>query len=384
MKNICMFNIGDIYGKQTGGVKRFKELYFYLKESGYDVDLYCASPKNVLRENGITGAGIIELKGKYKGIFNIPSHAIYKNNQNLYKSIKERQYDAVISFDVPSTIGLCLAKMQNVYYFVRQDLIQYRKIQYEDKGMNAIKKWILLFAGWFMEWICVSRSYRIISQCQYDLDHIKKRHKLSSREIERKSYIQINNVNPSWIKENNGVADGFSDDNEKVYDLIYVGNFDDDRKGYRLFLDAYGILRDRNIKLKAIMLGDGVHKKECEERHKDDNIAFSGFVRNVGDYIRKSYLMVVPSYADSCPNTIMESLQKGTPVIGADSSGIPEILNDKQWRFALNAESLADKIQDILKRENYDKCKAMQKKRTKELTFNWGESIEKILLEKIY
>ena len=28
---ICMFSIGDIYGKQTGGIKRFKELYFYLK-----------------------------------------------------------------------------------------------------------------------------------------------------------------------------------------------------------------------------------------------------------------------------------------------------------------------------------------------------------------
>lgn len=379
MKRICMFNIGDIYGKQTGGIKRFKELYFYLRESGYDVDLYCASSKDVLLKNGIPDADVIKLKGKYKGFFNIPSHEIYKNNQDLYEKIIQNKYDAVISFDVPSTIGLCLADVPKVYYFVRQDLIQYRKIQYEDSGMNVFKKSILLFAGWFMEGICARKSYWIISQCQYDLNQIKKRHKCLRRKIERKSSIQINNINPSWIMED----DTSLKNTTKKYDLIFVGNFDDDRKGYRLFLDAYKILSDRNTKLKAVMLGEGVHKKECMENYKDEDILFAGFVDNVGDYIRRSRLMVVPSYADSCPNTIMESLQKGTPVIGADSSGIPEILTDEQWRFALNANLLADKIQNVLKDENYDKCKAMQKKRAMELTFNWGESIEKILLERI-
>lgn len=377
MKKICMFNIGDLYGKQTGGIKRFKELYFYLKSVGHTVDLYCASPKDILKKNGISDAEVIKLKGTKKSFFNIPSYEIYKNNQDIYERIKKNNYDAVVSFDVPSTIGLCLAKVPNVYYFIRQDLIQYRKIQYNDIGMNVIKKNILLCAGWLMESICARNSYRIISQCQYDLNQIMKRHKWLRKRIEMKSRIQINNINPSWIIETSDCRE----DMPLKYDLIYIGNFDDDRKGYRLFLDAYKILSDRGIKLKSVMLGEGVHKKECMERYKGEDILFTGYIDTVGDYIQRSQLMVVPSYADSCPNTIMEALQKGTPVIGADSSGIPEILINKQWRFALNPEALAEKIQFLLSKKNYAQFKIMQKKRAEELTFNWGAAIEKKMFD---
>lgn len=372
---ICMFSIGDIYGKQTGGIKRFKELYFYLKKAGHDVKLYCATDIEILKKNGITEAESVKTDGRYKGFLRIPSYVIYKNNQEIYKKISNEKYDCVISFDVPSTIGLCLKGIPNIYYFVRQDLIQYRKIQYENMNMKPLKKNILLIAGWIMEGICVRKSYKIVSQCKYDLNQIKIRHIFCKWMIKKKSIIQINNINPSWIKKCVNTIDR----SQCSFDVIFVGNFDDSRKGYQLFIDAVQLLKERGTKLKIVMLGGGKYLDVCIQKYRD--ILFTGFVNNVGDYISQSRLMVVPSYADSCPNTIMEALQVGIPVIGADSSGIPEILTNAEWRFALTPESLADIIQNILKSENYAACMNEQRKRADELTFDWGQAIENILCE---
>ena len=375
-RKICMFNIGDIYGKQTGGIKRFKELYFHLRNCGYSVDLYCASSKDVLKQNGINEPQTLNLTGKHKGFLGIPSHAIYLNNKDLYKKIKANNYDCVISFDVPSTIGLCLSEIKNIVYFVRQDLISYKKIQYKDLGMSRMKIQCLLFAAWVMEGVCSDKANTIITQCQFDLNQITKRHPLIKGRIKAKSKIQINNINPSWI-----VSDSEeTKTSEKQYDLIFIGNFDDTRKGYKLFLDALDVLHGKGLRYSAVMLGEGQQLAACKKKYMmQGKIIFTGFVKNPEEYIKKSRLMVVPSYADSCPNTIMESLQIGVPVIGANSSGIPEILNNQNWRFDLAPEALSEKIQQVFTGNNLRQYSESQAKRAYELTFDWGEAIERIM-----
>ena len=48
MKKICMFTIGDLFNNQTGGKKRFLELYHYLIINNYQVDLFCGNSQEEL------------------------------------------------------------------------------------------------------------------------------------------------------------------------------------------------------------------------------------------------------------------------------------------------------------------------------------------------
>ena len=53
---------------------------------------------------------------------------------------------------------------------------------------------------------------------------------------------------------------------------------------------------------------------------------------------------MVPSWSDSCPNTVLEALYNEIAVIGSKAGGIPEILIDKDSLFDLNKVSLKESI----------------------------------------
>ncbi len=65
-------------------------------------------------------------------------------------------------------------------------------------------------------------------------------------------------------------------------------------------------------------------------------------------------IFCIPSVLDNLPNTVIESLLCGTPVLGADSGGIPEMIieNETGWLFnPYSAESLADKIKELYRKD---------------------------------
>lgn len=89
--------------------------------------------------------------------------------------------------------------------------------------------------------------------------------------------------------------------------------------------------------------------------------------------LKQCDLLVVPSYADSCPNTVMEALYNEVPVIGSKAGGIPEILNNEDSLFELDSYSIKSKILTLKNNEaSLQKLKELQKSRKNELTFDWA------------
>ena len=124
--------------------------------------------------------------------------------------------------------------------------------------------------------------------------------------------------------------------------VLYFGRYDKE-KGIQTLLDVCKELPD----IPFVFAGSG---------SLEGKISFIPNVKNAGfksgtelvDLIRKARFSIYPSeWYENCPFSVMESQMYGTPVIGADIGGIPELINDGvngELFESGNASALKEKI----------------------------------------
>lgn len=373
-KKICMYSIDSVIGEKSGGVKRFYELTKYLISEGYEVILISKDSQEEMSKMDIKGKSLKITSDKMSG------YNVIKKNKEIFKYIKNNNFDRVIVFDVRAALSLALYNIKNIYLFLRQDFLSYKKIQLESRKVNNIKKKIIISLMMFGEYLCLKKSKKLVVQCKYDLEQLEKRHKLIKNNIRKKTVIQINNDNPSWIV-NNKLEIKNNQDNKK-YDIVFVGNFNTYRKGHDILLKVLKELNEEKYLIKSAIIGDGLDFEYYKDKYKDNKeIEFLGRIKNPALIIINSKLAIVPSYADSCPNTVLEALYLNIPVIGSNRGGIPEILNNEDWTFELNENAMKKAIKKYLEDDYNNKLKIEQETRKKELEFDWSEKIRNIIEE---
>ena len=108
--------------------------------------------------------------------------------------------------------------------------------------------------------------------------------------------------------------------------LLYVGQLAD-HKGVDTLIGAVSRL-ETDLRLDIVGRGEVREQLEAQARG-DDRITFHGFVseQSLDAFYREATLSVVPSrYPDNSPMVIYESFARGTPVIGTEMGGIPELI----------------------------------------------------------
>lgn len=108
-------------------------------------------------------------------------------------------------------------------------------------------------------------------------------------------------------------------------------------KGQHLFLEAAADLVEKGVPVRFELLGGPLFGQEqYADRLKQfvhssglaPHVCFQGFVSDVSARIRKWDLLVHASTApDPCPNVVIEAMAAGVPVVGANSGGVPELLD---------------------------------------------------------
>lgn len=138
--------------------------------------------------------------------------------------------------------------------------------------------------------------------------------------------------------------------------ILFAGvNTQDPRKGFAYFKAATHLLADCAHEWGVVVFG-----KTSPEALNDLGLEVKSLGSLPAHEVTKVYqaadVMVVPSLEDNYPNTVIEAMACGTPVVGFDTGGIPEqILHLRTGYVAQlhSAEDLARGVRFVLENKNY-------------------------------
>ena len=132
---------------------------------------------------------------------------------------------------------------------------------------------------------------------------------------------------------------------------VYIGRLSAE-KGLKTLLDACE--RAPEIPIKIVGTGPMEQYLKAEtERRRLANITFCGYKtgNELTELLSAASFSVLPSeWYENCPMSVLESLSVGTPVIGADSGGIPELIEHGEDGLHFSpgdTEALADRMRRL-------------------------------------
>lgn len=114
--------------------------------------------------------------------------------------------------------------------------------------------------------------------------------------------------------------------------ILFVGRMDR-RKGINELLEAVGELVDQRPNLRLVFVGDGPELGAMREKARSSNWAqhvhFVGAASAAGvaRWLTAANLLALPSYAEGCPNVVIEALACGRPVVATNVGAVPELVD---------------------------------------------------------
>jgi glycosyltransferase involved in cell wall biosynthesis len=217
----------------------------------------------------------------------------------------------------------------------------------------------------------------LVFQSPYDLNDFCER----NPRAKEKSYIVRGNIGlPRFTPET-----AMKNRSASLRKILFVGTLGN-RKGVRHLFAAFDLLDRRGIHdLELDVIGPGEtieYWKEWARAHgMESRVRIHGRVSNPFDFLEKSDLLVVPSDFDSYPDTVLEALHVGIPVIGSMAGGIPDMLEYPELLFPIQdhrtiAEILAHAHDDA---RFYLKLRELCSARTSFFHFDWAPEWEKVM-----
>ena len=186
-------------------------------------------------------------------------------------------------------------------------------------------------------------------------------------------------INPKLIRViYNGVDKAPVAEEKEVFDFKKKYNIEDEPviaiiarleqvKGHKYFIDAAKFLKDKNIKAKFIIAGNGTEEENLKKYVLDNNLSdyvvFTGFLDNVHLLENAMDIQANASYGTEAASlSLLEGMSLGKPAVVSDFGGNPEIIENSINGFVVpkqNSKLLAEKIIELIENKDlYNKMSA--------------------------
>ncbi len=134
--------------------------------------------------------------------------------------------------------------------------------------------------------------------------------------------------------------------------LFAAANVSDKRKGIRYFIEAIQLLSTKHKEsvndYELIVFGKSSKETLQEISLPVHTLGYLDNVQQIAEIYALSDLFILPSLEDNLPNTVMESLACGTPVVAFNTGGIPEMIDHKNNGYLADYKSSEDLANGIL------------------------------------
>ncbi len=109
----------------------------------------------------------------------------------------------------------------------------------------------------------------------------------------------------------------------------HIGALDNKQKGQEFIIQVARELEETHPDIRFLLVGGGDDEAMLRKMAEGlQNLAFTGFVGNVGDYLAALDVFILPSYKEGIGSILLDAMEQRLPIIASRVGGVPEIVHD--------------------------------------------------------
>ncbi|WP_181917294.1 glycosyltransferase [Virgibacillus dokdonensis] len=135
--------------------------------------------------------------------------------------------------------------------------------------------------------------------------------------------------------------------------LGLIGSLNVNYKGHKTAIRALSLI-NRKVNVELHLLGSGDKRRWIKFARKlgvEEKVVFHGVLpsgRPVLEWMDELDIYIMPSLTEGLPRALVEAMSRALPVIGANTGGIPELLELENLHSPKDHKELAKKIFDLI------------------------------------
>ena len=316
---------------------------------------------------------VIIHKNKRHFVFRIINYFILNLKISWSILIKSKDVDSYLFFNETGLLlPMIIAKLRNKQTIWVLPSSYTKMIEHHRDFLNSISIYLQSLSFHIVDKI-VLYSPRLISEWNLE----KYRNKIL---ISHNHYIN---------NEKFKVTTCFSD---RPFLIGYIGRLSAE-KGVQNFVRALPAILNDTKGLRVLIGGDGHLKNSIQsvlqEEKLTDYVDLPGWVSNENypKYLNQLRLLVLSSYTEGLPYTMLEAMTCGTPVLATPVGAIPDIIIDGKTGFIMEdnlPECIAENVSRAMRSPNLDKIAENGRRFVEEnftfekTTENWNRILNKL------